>query len=407
MPVGRLRSLLLAVACVLACYGARPARAEPGDDLTVSMLTFGPGDHPFYKFGHDAILVQPREGPGLVFNFGTFGFDKPNLIPKFLRGRLMYWLSVSPLESTLWSYESSNRTIEMQELDLTPVERWGLYQRLLTNARPENREYLYDYFWDNCSTRVRDAIDATIGGRLKAAALAPATMSLRANALRMTADLRWEYVALSFALGSLTDRPMNAWQEGFLPEKLRDLVRTVRVERDGEWRPLVKSERTLFAAQRPAPLARPPRWLFWFALPGITAGALLAVLGLAARRRPAARVTLGLLSSLLGLVLGLLGTILLALWLFTNHKAAHANANILLCAPWAVALLPLGIGVALGWSGARRKAAWVASSAAVLALVAIAARLLPGTTQDNTGFLLLLVPSWLGLAFGLRQVVSS
>jgi hypothetical protein len=406
MLPGRPRPFLLAAACALA-LGATPAHAEPGEDLTISMLTFGPGDHPFFKFGHNALWVQPRDGQGLVFNFGTFAFDQPNLIPKFLKGRLMYWLSVTPIERALYSYQATNRTIEVQELDLTPAERVGLFRRLVENARPENREYLYDYFWDNCSTRVRDAIDVTLGGQLKAAAQGPASMSLRANALRLTADLMWEYVGLDFGLGSLTDRPMNRWQEAFLPEKLRDLLRTVRVEREGGARPLVRSERVIFAAHRPPELAQPPRWTNWFALIGVLAGGGLALLGRAARRQPVARVALGGLSSLLGLVLGLLGLILVALWLFTNHKAAHANANILLCAPWALGLAPLGIGVALGWPRARRLAYWLAASAAVLALVGVAAKVLPGVTQDNTAFVVLLVPVWLGLGWGLRQVAPA
>jgi hypothetical protein len=114
-----------------------------------------------------------------------------------------------------------------------------------------------------------------------------------------------------------------------------------------------------------------------------------------------------LLGSVLGLALGLLGLILAALWIFTNHRAAHANANILLCAPWAVALAPLGVGVALGWKGARRSAAFIATSAAVLALVGIVAKILPGTSQDNWAFILLLVPLWVGLAWALRQVAPA
>jgi len=119
---------------------ARQARAEPGEDLTVAVLTFGPGDHPFFKFGHNAILVQTSEESGLVYNFGTFAFDSPALIPNFLRGRFKYWLSVSRMEDTFASYVSDNRTIEAQELDLTPVQKWALWQSLRENARPENRE---------------------------------------------------------------------------------------------------------------------------------------------------------------------------------------------------------------------------------------------------------------------------
>jgi hypothetical protein len=404
MSLGRPRPLLLAAA-LLSLLVAPPAQAEPGEELTIYALTFGPGDHPFFKFGHNALWVQPRDGQGLVYNFGTFGFDQPNLIPKFLKGRLMYWLSVSPVDSALESYRATNRTIEAQELDLTPAERLGLFQRLQENSKLENREYLYDYFWDNCSTRVRDAIDVTLGGKVKVAGQAPAAMTLRAHALRLTADLLWEYVGLHFGLGQPTDRPLNAWNEAFLPEKLRDLLRTVKVEREGGARPLVKSERVLFMATRPTPLAQAPRWAPWFALVGVAVGGTLALVGLVARGQPAARVLLGLLSSVLGLVLGLLGLILVALWLFTNHKATHANANILLCAPWAVALAPLGIGVAQGWSGSLRTAYALAVGAAVLAVVGVVAKVLPGLTQDNTAFLVLLVPIWLGMAFGLRQVV--
>src|SRR4051812_21676547 len=163
----RIRHALLAATLASASLLAGPARAAPGDDLTIYMVTFGPGDHPFFKFGHDALWVQPKDGPGRIFNFGTFSFDQPNLIPKFLRGRLMYWLSVSPVESSFYSYEATDRTIEAQELDLSAAEKQSLFERLLDNARPEKRESLYDYFWDNCSTRVRDAIDVTIGGRLR------------------------------------------------------------------------------------------------------------------------------------------------------------------------------------------------------------------------------------------------
>ena len=278
MPLGRPRRLLPAAALLMLLAAPR-AHAEPGEDLTVYALTFGPGDHPFFKFGHNALWVQPKEGQGLVFNFGTFGFDQPNLIPKFLKGRLMYWLSVSPVDSALQSYQATNRTIEAQELDLTPAEREGLYRRLLENSKRENREYLYDYFWDNCSTRVRDAIDVTLGGKVKVAGQAPAAMTLRAHALRLTSDLLWEYVGLHFGLGQPTDRPMNAWNEAFLPEKLRDLLRTVRVERDGVTRPLVKSEQVIFAATRPTPPAQAPHWEHWFALVGVGAGGLLARAG--------------------------------------------------------------------------------------------------------------------------------
>jgi hypothetical protein len=313
---------------------------------------------------------------------------------------------VTPVEETLYSYQTSNRTIEAQELDLTPAERWTLYQNLRENARPENREYLYDYFWDNCSTRVRDAIDRVAGGRVKAAGQGPATMTFRQHALRMTADTFWVYAGLHLGLGSPTDASVDVWREAFLPEKLRDLLRTARISRDGAERPLVKEERVLFAAQRAPLLAKPPSWVAHFAGVGLVLGGAFALLGIVGRRRRGARLALGASVALVGFVAGLLGLILAALWAFTNHKAAHANANILQLAPVAIVLVGYGIGVARSRERATRRAFYVAAAALAFAALGIVAKVLPGDAQDNSAFVALMVPLWAGMALGLGKLVG-
>jgi hypothetical protein len=387
---------------VLVIAGARFARAETGEDLTVFVLTFGPGDHPFFKFGHNAILVEPKDESGLVYNFGTFEFDSPALIPKFLRGRFKYWLSVSRMEDTFASYVSDNRTIEAQELDLTAAQKWALWQSLRDNARPENREYLYDYFRDNCSTRVRDAIDRAAGGRVRQAGQRPVAMTFRADALRMTADFFPEYLGLDLGLGRPTDAPITLWDEAFLPERMRDLLREVRIPGEFGDKPLVKAERTLFAARRPPKPDRPPNWTLFFLAAGLALGALLAGLGRLGGKHPAARVGLGIAGSLLGLVFGVLGLILLSFWLFTDHKAAYANANIFLLAPWSVLLAGYGVGVALGRPAAIRKAFWLMVAAAGFAAIGVLAKVIPGLSQDNLALGAFLLPVWLGLAAGFR-----
>jgi hypothetical protein len=400
------RRARVAVVCLVTLIAGaqRTARAEPGDDLTVSVLTFGPGDHPFFKFGHNAIWVRPKDGEGAVFNYGTFAFDNPNLIPKFLRGRLTYWLSASPAEPVLYSYQASDRTIEVQELDLTPAERWTMFEKLRDNARPEKREYLYDYFWDNCSTRVRDVVDEVVGGKVRQAAQVPASMTLRDHALRMTADLPWEFFGLAFGLGSTTDQPADRWKEAFLPDKMRDLLRSVRIERDGVSRPLVKSERVMFKATRPPPPERPPRFTGRLLLLGLAIGGGLALLGLLARRRRLARAVVGVTAAGVGLVMGLLGVILVLLWVATNHRAAHANANILQAAPWALGLLPLGLGTALGRAWAPPGALLLTAGAALLSAVGLVVKLLPGAAQDNYMFIALLLPIWSGLTVALWRM---
>jgi hypothetical protein len=404
--VGRAARRGLLLFAVVTALAASPAAADDARTPTrVAVLTFGPGDHPFFKFGHNALLLEYASGEGVVFNWGTFAFDSPALIPTFLRGRMKYWLSLSPARETLEHYQEENRTVEIQDLDLTEAQRLALAEKVYTNARRENREYLYDYFWDNCSTRVRDAVDAIVGGRVHQAAAGPAAQSQRAHALRLTSDLFYEYVGLDFGLGRLTDARSSQWEESFLPERFRDLLETVAVPaEDGRMKPLVKSHVVVYRASRPEKPTRPPAWTPWFLLVGVLAGAALAGLGLLAQRRRAARVALGLSASLLGFVFGLLGLILVLLWAFTNHRVAYANENILQAAPWALALLVYGIGVALGRPRATRRAFLVASAAAAASLLGLALKVLPWFFQDNYTFIALFLPLWGGLAFALSRL---
>jgi hypothetical protein len=397
------RWAVAAVALGLSAAGPS-AHAEPGDDLTVSALTFGPGDHPFFKFGHNAILVQKRDGPGWVFNFGTFAFDSPALLPKFLRGSFKYWLSVSSIEETIASYAAANRSILAQELDLTVAQKWALWQALRENARPENREYLYDYFYDNCSTRVRDAIDRVVDGRVRAAGQGAAQMTFRAHSLRMVADLWPEYVGLYLGLGRAADVPINRWNESFLPERLADLLRAVRLP-DG--RGLVRSETILHRAVRPAKPAAPPDWTAYFLGIGLLLGGLVLLLGRLARRFLVARIALGSAVSAVGGCLGLLGMVLVCLWAFTNHRAAHANANIMQLAPWAVVLLAYGIGVARGRPRAVRRSRFFVLLAAGFSVLGIVCKALPGANQDSWPILLFCLPLWLGLLGGLEWLARS
>jgi hypothetical protein len=140
---------------------------------------------------------------------------------------------------------------------------------------------------------------------------------------------------------------------------------------------------------------------------GLGVGGALAAAGWLGRRRPTARVLLGAATALLGLALGLLGLILVMLWAATNHKAAHANANILQLAPFAIALSGLGIGVARGRARAIRRAFLVAAAAAALSLLGLFVKVLPGTAQDNFAFVAMLLPLWLGMAFALRRLFAA
>ncbi len=382
------------------------AHAEPGDELTISVLTFGPGDHPFFKFGHNAIWVHDEARKrDRVFNYGTFLFDSPALIPTFLRGKLRYWLSEQSLRGTIAGYHRENRTIDAQEIDLSPAERRQMLAALEDNLKDENKYYKYDYYQDNCSTRVRDMVDRFTGGRLHEASTMPARMTWRSHTLRLIADDLPFYLGLNLAMGDLIDKPIDVWKEMFLPARLQETLRTAtRPNTDGSTRPLDQSERRLLEAERAPVRSEPPRWMLPFGLAGLGIGGLLALLGDASRKATAARVVFGILTSLLGLVLGLLGLIFVMFWVATDHQVAHRNENILQCAPWAIVLAGSGIGVARRKVASTHRAYVFALAALLASALGLLAKLLPWFDQVNGQLIALLLPIWAGLTFGLRRL---
>jgi hypothetical protein len=405
--VSRLIAAGLLVLALAQGARAAPEMAPPGplveappgapDPLHVFVMTMGPGDHPFFRFGHNAIWIRDERAPSdRVYNFGTFRFDSPRMILEFLGGRLNYWLSVSSPAPVIGEYRRENRSITIQELNLPPEAKIELQRALDVNARPENRLYKYDYFLDNCSTRVRDAIDRQLQGGFHATALAPGRLTLREHALRMTAQPLWLYLALDIVLGPQVDKPIDQWTEMFLPEELER-----RLDTTVGGRPLVGGQVELVHANRPATLLVPPARMPKFFAWGVAVGLAIFGLGWGGARSAWARVPFGVVVALWGLVTGFIGSFLVYAWMLTDHVVTHRNQNILLCAPWALAHVVLGIGVALGRPGATRKA--FALAAAALAAVVAACLMKIGFVahQQNGPLIAFFVPAWLGVTTGL------
>ncbi len=402
------RAFAIAVA-LLVLVATIPARAAvAGSELTVSVLTFGPGDHPFYKFGHNAIWIHDdRLGRDLVYNFGTFDFHSKTLVSDFLKGRLSYWLSVQSLDGTIAHYRAERRSIDAQQLALTPEQRRLLAQRLAENALPQNRAYRYDYYGDNCSTRVRDAVDGVLDGQLHEASKGPAALSFRGHTTRLTADDATLALALDAAMGDVIDKPVTQWEEMFLPSKLHDGLTNVTMHGAGGDVPLVAKEIPLLTADRPPLRSEPPRWHVQLALISIAIGGALAWLGRMARRRRAARVGYGLLLLLFALPAGVLGAIFVFFWFGTDHLVAHHNENLLQCSPLALAIAVLAIGVMWGRPGAMEKTRKLLRVIATGAALGILLKVLPWFDQVNGQIIALMLPAWAGAATGARWMTAT
>ncbi|HEU4630204.1 MAG TPA: DUF4105 domain-containing protein, partial [Gemmatimonadaceae bacterium] len=206
---------------------APPADAEPGAELTIYLVTMGPGDAIWEKFGHNAIWVHDAAtGSDVAYNWGMFDFTEADFIPRFLKGSMRYWMAGYQAQPMIAAYARMNRSVYVQELALTPAQRRELRDFVVWNAQPQNAYYHYDYFRDNCSTRVRDAIDRVLGGRIRAAFDTVVTgTSYRWHMRRLTQEEQPLYTGMHLVLGQPGDRPISAWEAMFLPMKLHDYVR--------------------------------------------------------------------------------------------------------------------------------------------------------------------------------------
>ena len=395
---------VLGMAVVLAAASSWPpvvsAAPERPVELEVWMMTFGPGGPVFLKFGHNALLIRGRDAASdrvlfeRVYDYGLFNGASPTLVADFLQGRMDYWVAVTTLSRTMGRYRYTNRDVAAQKLRLTPEQSAALYEMLELNIQPENRFYRYDYYYDNCSTRLRDALDRITDGALRRAFIGPATMSLRDHSLRHTANDWKYYLGLDVGLANV-DAPINLWVESFLPQKFREALRKVEVPVGDEMRPFVEKEEVWFDGTRPEVPDRPPARGWLMMAIGTAIGALVALLGRRGRDSAAARRVFAVVASLVALGLGFFGVLLIYLWGFTDHSIAYANENIFHLAPWGV-VLPLAAILSPRWFTRGLVAA------AGLSALGLVIKVVPAFGQDTYRIIGLLLPVWIGLAVGAR-----
>ncbi|HVI57441.1 MAG TPA: DUF4105 domain-containing protein [Luteimonas sp.] len=384
--------LLLALSLWLLACGAAFAQAAPP---RIGVATMQPGTVFFERFGHDAIVVvDPATGAATSYNFGFFDPEEPDFLSNFVFGRMRYRLQALPFAQDMAYYREVGRGVSVQWLDLTGDQAVRLAGALAENARPENARYDYEYFTDNCATRVRDAIDAALGGLLKRQTEGRSHGSTyRGESVRLASPAPWMWLGFDVGLGPAADRPLSVWDESFVPMRLADALREVHGSND---RPLVLAEERILPhriAPEPAEASRP--WWPW-ALAGL---AIAAAALLAARRRPRAVAAVAL--PFWGLCIAV-GALMLFLWFGTQHRFAWGNHNLLLFDPLCLLLLPGGWRIARGRAAGPWFGRWLAVVAAAT-VVALFMLWLPVVPQRNAHWIALLLPVHAGLWLALRR----
>lgn len=386
------RLLIYMLVCCLSAV-AWTVSAAP----RIGIATMQPGEIFFERFGHNAIIVDdPALETPLSYNFGFFDMGEAGFIGRFVKGDMRYYLAQLRWRDDLQHYLETGRGVSIQWLDLTPAQAEAMAIALAENAKPENARYRYEYFTDNCATRIRDAIDRALGGALKPQLVSRSQgNTFRSEAVRLASPAPWMWLGFDIGLGPSSDQPMSRWDEAYVPMRLAASLREAKLP-DG--RPLVASE-AVVAPHRIAP--EPPEfqraWWRW-----LLAGLAIAALWLwMLQRRPRSAAGVALL---FWGVAAVLGTVMLLIWLGTEHRFGWANHNLMLLSPMSWLLLPGGWRLARGRPAGRlfRLALMATVVCAVLAPFLHWATAVP---QANAHWIALLLPILIG--FGIAWLRPS
>jgi hypothetical protein len=393
--------VLVALGIAVLSPAARAGVADaPGADLRVDLYTYGPGAIYWERFGHDALVVtDTSSGEAYAFNYGLFDFDQKDFYLNFARGIMVYRAAAWPVADDIREYSREGRSITIQHLDLTPSQRAALRDFLVWNVQPRNARYSYRYFTDNCTTRVRDVLDRVLGGALQRQLAGPVHgESFRSETDRLMSGQPWLMYLLDLGLGPFADRPLTRWTGAFIPKRLMEELRGVRVSGGA---PLVRSETVLSPQRLPSPPATPPDMRWPLLIAGLVLGAAFVASAWLRDRYEIERWWFAVVGTSYALLAGTAGALMLVLWLATAHRAAWANENLWLFNPAAWLLVPTLLRVRKPGVTGSRFALAVAGLLALLSLFALVSKLMPAFPQHNLPWILFALPAWLGLACGL------
>lgn len=307
---------------LLTIISLAPVRAQIYE---ISLLTCDPGEELYSSFGHSAIRMRQigSEGQDLVFNFGTFNFQTPNFYGKFATGKLDYMLSVSTYADFIQEYDYFRRDVREQVLDLNAQQLDYVIQHLWAQYDPARRYYRYDFFFNNCATKIRDAFEIALGDEL----VWNDSSGMEEKTFRDLIDeyvypLPWADLGIDLALGSVIDREASVRESQFLPDYMEEAFAKATIVGDGPTRPLVKESRVIleYPKEEFKMKAINPYFIFW--------GIAILFTGITFFGHKKRRLFIGFDVGLFS-VLGILGLVVTFLWFFTDHSATKWNWNLL------------------------------------------------------------------------------
>ncbi|WKK67373.1 DUF4105 domain-containing protein [Lutimonas zeaxanthinifaciens] len=327
-----MKKLLLFVLISASCFSQR---IELSSKAEISVITCGPGTNELYaSFGHSAFRVLDLENKiDRVYNYGTFDFDTPNFYLKFSRGKLLYQLRAYNFGNFLRSYHRENRWVKGQVLDLSREQVQQVFNFVEENTLPENRSYKYDFFYDNCSTKLYDVLEDVLGDKLVFKAnFDKEDLSHRDLIELYMGHQPWADFGIDLALGADIDRKASSKDYMFLPDYVFAAFKEVEIKKEVETgvdpivEPIVRRTEDILLSYEGEPVER---GVTPFMVLSLAAIILIVVTYWDYKREKRSKV----LDVLIFAFTGSVGIVLLLLWFATDHSATANNFNIL----WAFA----------------------------------------------------------------------
>ena len=337
-------------------------------NLKAELIIVGPGDPIYTYWGHIGLAIEQTDtGESLFYDFGNFSFYSENFYRDFAMGKMIYLGLKTPTDTFLRYSQMEDRDLTVYPLNLGDNEIQELRRVLRRWVLPENREYLYDYFLNNCSTIIRDILNDSTGGQLKAATENRPDLTFRHYARTGAHESVAAEFLLHFLLGPSSDVPVNKWDMMFLPQRVaEESMKLTYIDSGGIRRTLAGDPFVLKTSTRP-PVPDSPKVLWPIAaLFGLLLSVLWAFLFRPPQHSGAGRwkhATAGITGTLIILIVGLPGGLLGFLMAFTDHFAAHGNLNLWPAFPTILfALVPLSVFLGRKSSEERRRKAQIVLS---------------------------------------------
>lgn len=223
----KIRHLILGI-CLLLCANTQAESLSA--EAQISLITCTPGSELYTRYGHTALRVlDPANDIDITFNYGIFSFDTDHFYWKFVRGETWYELGASSTKWFIRQYNDEQRPIYEQVLNLTAGQRESLWDALVVNYQPENRQYLYNFVFDNCATRPYLLIQNALGDSIQSDFTGHTGVTYRDFIRYYTGPLTWSNAGINLLFGPRADKPMTSEQRLFLPEELMFFMQSARL----------------------------------------------------------------------------------------------------------------------------------------------------------------------------------